>query len=384
MKRFLALLLCATMLVSLVSAFSVSAENKELGVIKWFTAGMTVGEAIEISPALKSFKRNGETLSTDDFVATGDIVITDNAEYTAWVLGDATGHGKPSQYSYILIKRQHLDNYNPNEAEKFASDLKTDGEIDQYDYLLSKRAYFGTYTIEKPKNSDGVPVLLYHHILEDEDKSTDKWMGNNITIATSEFRRHMQMLKDGGYNVVTAAEVVAYVRGEILLPDKSLMLCFDDGYKSNTYYAAPILKEFGFQATMFAIMYFYEGNYQDYYDVDSLQHVTVEDLAPFEGTLDQQCHTYANHNHLPEQTYSQIYNDLILAQEVEFNEFFAYPYGDYNETVINAVKDAGFSAAFSTVERNAKPGDNIYEIPRYTVLSPMKDSDYLKLIAKAD
>lgn len=361
-----------------------SAESDEKPVIKWFTAGMTVGEAREISPALKTFKRGGTALTSDEYVASGDTVITDNAEYTAWVLGDATGDGAPSQYSYILIKRQHLNNYTPNEMEKFASDIKTDGEIDQYDYLLAKRAYFGTYSIPKPVNSDGVPVLLYHHILEDEDKAVSPWDTNDITIATSEFRRHMQMLKDGGYNVVTVDEVVAYVRGEILLPPKSLVLTFDDGYKSNTYYAAPILKEFGYKATMFAIMTLYEGEYQDWYDVSALQHVTREDLAQYPDTIDQQCHTYANHNHLSEQSYSEIYNDLMLSQAVDPNDYFAYPYGDYDQTVINAVRDAGFAAAFSTVERNAKPGDKIFEIPRYTVLSPMSDAAYLELIAKAD
>lgn len=383
MKKLLCLTLCLIMLVCCVP-FSYASAEPEREAIKWFTAGMTVGEARELSPALKTFKRDGEYLSSNDFVATGDTVITDNAEYTAWVLGDATGDGEPSQYSYILIKRQHLDNYTPNEMEKFASDIQTDGVIDQYDYLLAKRAFFGTYEIPKPVNSDGVPVLLYHHILEDKDKNTPDWSGNEITIATSEFRRHMQMLEDGGYNVVTVSDVVAYVRGEILLPPKSLVLTFDDGYKSNTYYAAPILKEFGYKATMFAIMTLYEGEYQDWYDVSALQHVTRQDLAQYPDTIDQQCHTYANHNHLPEQSYNQIYNDLMLSQAVDLNDYFAYPYGDYNSTVIQAVKDAGFVAAFTTVERNAKPGDSVYEIPRYTITSPMKDSDYLKLIAKAD
>jgi peptidoglycan/xylan/chitin deacetylase (PgdA/CDA1 family) len=161
------------------------------------------------------------------------------------------------------------------------------------------------------------------------------------------------------------------------------MLCFDDGYKSNTYYAAPILREFGFQATVFAIIGGYMGSYQEVYDSDTLQKITPEDLLPNIDVIDQQCHTYENHNHLPEQSYEQIYNDLVIAQNSYHCDYFAYPYGDYDAEVINAVKAAGFLAAVTTEERNAVPGDKIYEIPRYTVTSPMSDSDYLKLIGKA-
>ena len=389
MKRILTLVITLLMLFSLVSVFpaskAVAEEDEPNTEISWFVAGMTVGEAKATSKAIKYVKHPGcDPLGDDELISTGDIVVTDNGSYQAWVLGDVAGDGGQSVYSYILIKRNYMGTYGFNEIEAFAADINRDGAIDQYDYILAKRIYFDTFEIEKPKNSDGVPVLLYHHILPDEIKDTDKWRGNNITISISEFRRHMQMLTDGGYNVVTAEEVVQYVRGEILLPDKSLMLCFDDGYKSNTYYAAPILREFGFQATVFAIINGYMGSYQEVYDSDTLQKITPEDLLPNVDVIDQQCHTYANHNHLPEQSYEQIYNDLVIAQNSYHCDYFAYPYGDYSDTVVKAVRDAGFLAAFSTVERNAVPGDYIFLIPRYTVTSPMKDSDYLKLIAKAD
>ncbi len=390
MKRILTLVIALLMLFSLVSVFpaskAVAEEDEPNTEISWFVAGMTVGEVKATSNAIKYVKHPGcDPLGDDELISTGDIVVTDNGSYQAWVLGDVAGDGGQSVYSYILIKRNYMGTYGFNEMEAFTADINRDGAIDQYDYILSKRIYFDTFEIEKPKNSDGVPVLLYHHILPDEDKNTDHWRGNEITIATSEFRRHLQMLKDGGYNVVTADEVVAYVRGEILLPDKSLMLCFDDGYRSNTYYAAPILKEFGYQATMFAIMSFYfEAEYVEEYNTYGLQHVLPQDLEGFEDVIDQQCHTWANHNHLPEQSYQSVYNDLMLSQNSVYSEYFAYPYGDYSDTVIKAVSDAGFLAAFSTVERNAVPGDNIFLIPRYTITSPMKDSDYLALIAKAD
>ena len=379
-------------MLSLLTVFTVfsalpssnASANTEKPFISWFVWGMTADDAREISPAIVKFTRDGSELGAGDLIATGDTVITRNAEYKALVLGDVAANGGPDAYSYIRIKRHCLNTYTLSESELLCADINKDGGIDKYDYILEKRLCLKTYSIPHPENSDGVPIFLYHHILTDADKNTDQWRSNEITIATSEFRRHLNMIKDNGYNVATMDEVVAYVRGEILLPDKSLVLCFDDGYRSNTYYAAPILREFGYKATVFSIMNFYDGPYQDEYDMTKLQHITRKDLSGNSDVLDQQCHTWANHNHLSQQSYNEIYNDLMLSQGCEKYKYFAYPYGDYDDDVIKAVKAAGFLAAVTTEERNAVPGDHIYEIPRYTITSPMADNIYLAMLKNAD
>lgn len=386
MKRAISLLLSLLTVFAVFSALpsSNASANTEKPFISWFVWGMTADDAREISPAIVKFTRDGSELGAGDRIATGDTVITRNAEYKALVLGDVAANGGPDAYSYIRIKRHCLNTYTLSESELLCADINKDGGIDKYDYILEKRLCLKTYSIPHPENSDGVPIFLYHHILTDADKNTDQWRSNDITIATSEFRRHLNMIKDNGYNVATMDEVVAYVRGEILLPDKSLVLCFDDGYRSNTYYAAPILREFGYKATVFSIMTFYDGTYQDKYDMTKLQHITRKDLAENSDVLDQQCHTWANHNHLSQQSYNEIYNDLMLSQGCEKYKYFAYPYGDYDDDVIKAVKAAGFLAAVTTEERNAVPGDHIYEIPRYTITSPMADNIYLAMLKNAD
>ncbi len=385
MKKLIASLLVLATVFTLISMFPAShAQAKtELPAIKWIVTGMTVESARETSPAVLEVKRDSKALDQAEAIATGDTIVTANGEYTAWVLGDVAETGKADAYSYILIKRICMNTYEFDEKEAFCADINQDGNVDTYDYILEKRICMNNYSLPIPENSTGVPILLYHHILADAEKNTDQWRNNDITIATGEFRRHMNMLKDNGFNVATVEEVVAYVRGEMLLPKKSIVLCFDDGYKSNTYYAAPILREFGYKATVFSIMSFFDGQYQEKYDVSSLQHVTRKDLEAYTDVFDQQCHTWANHNKLSQQSYNQVYNDLMLSQNCEKYKYFAYPYGDYDTEVINAVKAAGFLAAVTTEERNAVPGDKIYEIPRYTVTSPMSDSDYLKLIGKA-
>jgi len=393
MKKILSLMLSAIMLLSCfvflpangthtIPSTTVYAADDSY--IEWFTYGMTVKQAKEISPALNSFERNGEALSDNDVINTDDTVITDNGRYVAIVRGDIFGDGVADLFAYMKAKSHAMNVEKITDyVQKVAADANNDGTIDIFDCMVLKGLHFKTYQIPLPENATQVPVLLYHHILPDADKNTDKWANNDITIATSEFRRHLQMLKDEGKYVATLDEVVAYVRGEILLPPGAITLTFDDGYKSNTYYAAPILREFGYTATVFSIMCLYEGEYQSYYERDSLQHITQTDLEMNSDVFTQQCHTYANHNMLSEQTYTQIYNDLILSQECYHSDYFAFPYGNYDDEALRAVKSAGFKAAFSTNAVPAKPGNDIYLIPRITITSPMTDSAYLQLIAKA-
>ncbi len=385
LKKIIALALCLSFVICcapLAAVKSVTAEA-DLSDISWFTAGMTVKEAREISSALKTFTRDGRTLLSDDTLRTGDIVKNDYCSYNVIVRGDVMGEGKTSALGYIAIKRHCMKTMTLTGSQAIAADIDSDSEITPTDYIMMKRAVMGTYEIKKPENASGVPVLLYHHMVEDKDKENAPWNSNDITISTSEFTRQMQMITDRGHYVATLDEVVAYVRGEILLPSGAIALTFDDGYRSNTYYAAPILKQFGYKATVFSVMYHMDTEYQEFYDVSKLQHITRKDLEPVKDVIDQQCHTYNNHTPLANQTYEQIYADLMKSQECYPAEYFAYPNGSYDDKVISAAKAAGFLAGFSTVERNAAPGDDIYLIPRYTVTSPWTDSKFESLLNKA-
>ncbi len=391
MKKLISFLLSTVIMISLAtplvgtaSAVSTADTQSDLDVISWFNPDMTVADAQRLSPALTSFTRDGVTLSDTDVIATGDKIVTKYGyEYLASVKGDVYGEGGVSTFSYVAVKRYCLDTLELDEIQYASADVDKSGVVDQYDYLLIKRYYMSTYSFPKLKNASAIPVLLYHHILPDADKATDPWSSNNITIAISEFRRHLQYITDSELNVVSAEDVGRFTKGEILLPPYSICLTFDDGYKSNTYYAAPILKEFGFTATVFSILAHYNGTYEPEYDTTRLQKITVQDLAPWTDVLDQQCHTYNNHNLLSQQLTYEVYDDLMLAQAVDYNTCFAYPMGDYNANTILAVKDAGFKYAFSTVSIPAFCGADPYLIPRITITSPMKDNDFISLLSRA-
>jgi peptidoglycan/xylan/chitin deacetylase (PgdA/CDA1 family) len=88
-----------------------------------------------------------------------------------------------------------------------------------------------------------VPILMYHHVSPSPGL---------VTVSPETFRAHMGWLASHGYNAIGAAELESFLSGGIV-PEKSVMLTFDDGYLDNWVYAHPILREFGLRAVLFLI-----------------------------------------------------------------------------------------------------------------------------------
>lgn len=84
-----------------------------------------------------------------------------------------------------------------------------------------------------------VPVLMYHHISDDRE------------VGVAGFKSHLHYLKGHGYKSVTLDMFYRHLTGDIVLPDKSVLITFDDGYADNWICACPILKEYGMKAVIF-------------------------------------------------------------------------------------------------------------------------------------
>ncbi|MCJ7691048.1 MAG: polysaccharide deacetylase family protein, partial [Clostridiaceae bacterium] len=90
-------------------------------------------------------------------------------------------------------------------------------------------------------NDKGIPVLMYHAIGYEK--------GNTARVPKENFKEQMKYLKDNGYVTLTLDEAYDFFSNNKPIPEKSVVLTFDDGYVDNYVEALPILKEFGFKAT---------------------------------------------------------------------------------------------------------------------------------------
>jgi peptidoglycan/xylan/chitin deacetylase (PgdA/CDA1 family) len=199
----------------------------------------------------------------------------------------------------------------------------------------------------------GIPVLMYHSI------SYEK--GNTARVTKENFIKQMNYLKDNNYVTLTLDEAYNFLANDIPMPEKSLVLTFDDGYLDNYVDAFPILKEFGFKATIFVITGTVDKN-PSYMKLEQLKEMLAHGI-------DIQSHTTL-HENLKDLSYekqvktlkeSKAFLEKSLNKEVDY---FAYPYGAYAKETLNALKEAGYTMAFTTDGRWSDKGDGILTLDR--------------------
>jgi len=91
--------------------------------------------------------------------------------------------------------------------------------------------------------SQNIPVLMYHHVGPE---------GGSLTVAVNHFEQQIRGLAEQGYHSLRANEIEAFFKGEAM-PEKSVVLTFDDGYLDNWVYAHPVLRKYGMTGIMFII-----------------------------------------------------------------------------------------------------------------------------------
>ena len=167
----------------------------------------------------------------------------------------------------------------------------------------------------------------------------------------------MRYLKREGYHVITLRQFLEFATLRRQLPQKTVVLTFDDGWKSFRELAYPILKELGFPATLFI--------YTDFIGARiALSWPELKDLAQ-EG-FDIQAHSKSHEDMRRKATESdEEYNRRMQAELVQPLailqarvgqpvRILAYPYGAHDEEVVKRVRDAGYVAALD-VRRQGNP-----------------------------
>jgi len=223
----------------------------------------------------------------------------------------------------------------------------------------------------------GIPILTYHHILRDEENT--RFRHTSTTTSVRAFSNQMTWLRDRDYTTLTMYQLEGYIRNKMNLPARSVVITFDDGLKSANRYAYPVLKEYGFKATAFVISSRIKRHPQKW-DPRSLQFMSVSELEQIQDVFDVQSHTHFLHRvdgHRQPILLSRSYHNLLFDFErsrralSQFNPhvlYLSYPFGGYNTTALQAVNDAGFHMAVTTVKGKVKPGDNPFLLKRLYIL----------------
>lgn len=230
-----------------------------------------------------------------------------------------------------------------------------------------------------------IPIIGYHHIVEDKDK--ELYYKRNMWVnSLSSFEEQMKLLHDKGYHSVTLDDVYEWRMGRKKLDDKSIVITFDDGFYSSIKYAQPILEKYGFEGSVFVIGSEIAKN-RVKYKPNIRQHASLEDMENV-PCMEFYSHSYDLHhkkggfkvNLLNEE---QLIKDIKKEASYVSIDYYAYPYGKYNDLIQKVLKKEGTKLAFGFNEnRKAKITDNPYALPRFNVNAYTKLDVFYQMISQ--
>ena len=202
----------------------------------------------------------------------------------------------------------------------------------------------------KAEGYQTVPVLVYHNFSK---KRSDK-----TAVGQDDFEAQMKYLKQNGYHVVSIDQLLDFINYKEQLPEKSIVITFDDAWRSIFDIALPVLIKYGFTATFFIYTDFIGGG-------KAMTWKQIETLSKI--GFDIQCQT-KTHRNLAVPKKNESFKEYFRSIEMEISypkklikkkldidcKYLAYPYGETNNLVVALLKKYGYQAAF-TIERKPNP-----------------------------
>lgn len=226
-------------------------------------------------------------------------------------------------------------NANETDQEESSNDLPKQSSMPEAQVVPQVQAVSQTVP-QVQAVSQAVPILYYHSVMQEK--------GNELRMPPEQFEAQMAYLQDQGYQSISLEQLYqASYKGGVL-PAKPVIITFDDGYVDNYSTAYPIVTKHGFTATVFMVTSYINGEgFMSWHQLKEL----VANGWEIEG------HT-VNHPYLTKMDPLTVLSELHSSKELLEKElghpvnFFAYPYGDLNANVVQAVKDTGYLMSVTT------------------------------------
>lgn len=210
--------------------------------------------------------------------------------------------------------------------------------------------------------------------------------GNNTYPSTNtsvaDFREHLNYLKNHDYEVLTASEALAYLKSD-QENRKVAVLTIDDGFTTFYTNALPLLKEFGFKATLYINSETVGGgSYMNWDQIKEAHDYGIE--------IGNHTHSHAYFmNETGEERYKKFKEDIRKCQKAIKNNLkveatsFAYPYGEFDPEMKEIIAKEGFDMAFAQNSGVMHDGSDVLQLPRFPAASiygkPEKFKERIKM-----
>ncbi|MCM2263627.1 MAG: polysaccharide deacetylase family protein [Desulfuromonadales bacterium] len=209
--------------------------------------------------------------------------------------------------------------------------------------------------------ADHATVFIYHRFGDSRYPSTNT--------SLTDFRAHLDTLRAGGYAVLPLSEIVDRLRNGSPFPERCVAITVDDAFRSFLRGAVPLLREYGYPATLFV----------NTGEMDGPDYMTWEELRGLtKDRIEVGSHS-ATHGYLLDRKTGETRAAWRARVKVEIRRsqeelttrlgraprLFAYPYGEFSRELIEVVSELGFVAAVGQQSGVVGRGQDLFALPRF-------------------
>jgi len=189
-----------------------------------------------------------------------------------------------------------------------------------------------------------VPVVMYHHIQPNAEAQSNGQQA--LSMDSGEFDNQMAYLNAQGYTAISAQQLIDALLGHLGVPQKSIVITMDDGYKDIYSYAYPILQKYHIVANIGVITGLVGG-------ADYLSWGQIEEMS-HSGLVNMMNHTWSHYNIAQNSTDKVKFEIATARQQLQDHTgqnvaTFVYPYGMFNSNAISILNEEGVQGAFSEI-----------------------------------
>jgi peptidoglycan/xylan/chitin deacetylase (PgdA/CDA1 family) len=280
------------------------------------------------------------------------------------------------------------------------------GIIRLYDNPATTTSTIDTPTDAQPQSSAwlddskedkvDVPILMYHNIFRSGNTHGD------YIVSEAAFEKDLKFLSENGYTAIFMQDLINYTEGKGDLPEKPVVLTFDDGYFNNCSYAFPLLKKYNSKAVISIIGYYTDLYTKSPDENPQYSHLTWDDIKTMmkSGYVEFQNHSYNLHttdkgrNGTKKKKgesyaeYKAVLNEDIGQLQDAFSSntgyapnTFTYPFGSVSNDSFDIIKEMGFKASLSCesgMNHISRNPEDLFMMKRYLRTPKKSAADLLK------
>ncbi len=243
-----------------------------------------------------------------------------------------------------------------------------------------------------------LPIIMYHGLLKDK-----KRLGPYV-ISVDTFEKDLKYLKEKGYKTIFMKDLIDYVYEGECLPEKPIIITFDDGYYNNYLYAYSLAKKYESKIVISPIG-LYIDKYSEIDDKNPLYaHITWDNITEMveSGYVEVQNHSYNMHNNKAGRNgskkkskesikeYKKFFSNDVMKMQNLMKEHigispttFTYPFGAISKESVDILKELGFKATLTSEQKMNKiykNTDDLYGLYRFVRPNGISTKEYFEKI----